>query len=93
MSYTITLARYAGFCYGVKRAVDRAFEVAKTAENAEKAYQTAVTNAENYAALDSANARLSELEKLRPEIDEANRRTAVHLKAAKASADRTSAHL
>ena len=34
MSYTITLARSAGFCYGVKRAVDRAFEVAKTAENA-----------------------------------------------------------
>lgn len=32
--HTITLARSAGFCYGVKRAVDRAFEVAKTAENA-----------------------------------------------------------
>ena len=63
----------------------QAAESAKTAENAEKAYQNAVTNAENYAALDSANAQLAELEKLRPEIDEANRRTAIHLKAAKAS--------
>lgn len=63
----------------------QAAEYAKSAENAEKAYQTAVTNAENYAAFDSANAQLTELEKLRPEIDEANRRTAVHLKAAKAS--------
>ena len=61
----------------------QAAEYAKSAENAEKAYRTAVTNAENYAALDNANAQLAELEKLRPEIDETNRRTALHLKAAK----------
>lgn len=64
---------------------EQAAEFAKSAEKAEKAYQTAVTNAENYAALDNANAQLAELEKLRPEIDEASRRTALHLKASKVS--------
>lgn len=62
----------------------QAAECSKSAENAEKAYQTAVANAENYAALDNANSQLTELEKQRPQYDEANCRTALHLKAVKA---------
>ena len=32
--HTITLASSAGFCYGVKRAVDRAFEIARQSSDA-----------------------------------------------------------
>ncbi len=63
----------------------KAAEYAISAENAEKAYRNAAAAAENYAALDRANAELERLEKIRPEIDEANRRTALHLKASKAA--------
>ena len=31
---TITLASSAGFCYGVKRAVDKAFSIAESSTNA-----------------------------------------------------------